>query len=144
MLDHEKAFQHLVQSPRITESSLGRAPRQQGTYVLWLDGDPLVCLKTGIAGPRQGQGLRGRLQYHFSSNPASTILAKHLACDSTSDWVQSYDLRKREHKQEFLATRCFFQTVALPDLSRRDLERFEGFVEERLRPEYAGRVVKTE
>jgi hypothetical protein len=143
MLDYNKALQHLSQSPRITRSSLDRAPRQQGAYILWFDDNPLVCLKVGIAGPRQGKGLRGRLQYHFLSNPANTVLAKHLAADSTSGWAQGYGLTIREHRQEFLATRCFFQTIALPDLTREDLERFEVFIEKRLKPRYAGRVIKT-
>lgn len=143
MLDYNEALRRLLTSPRITKLTLDQAPRQQGAYVLWFDGDPPVCLKVGIAGPRKGKGLKGRLQLHFSSHPGNTVLARHLVADSTSAWAQRYDFRKREQRQDFLSAECFFQTVELPNLSRRELEQFEAFLEEQLEPKYTGRVGKT-
>jgi len=140
MIDYDKALQQLLQSSYIAKLSLDQATRQQGIYILWLDSNPLVCLKTGMAGTRQGTGIKGRLQLHFSSNPDNTVLARHLAADTTSDWVQNYDFEQREDRQEFLETQCFFQTVALPDLSKNDLKQFENFVEAKMKPKYAGRV----
>jgi hypothetical protein len=140
MLNHEETLQTLLRSERITKNSVAKAPRQQGVYVLWLDSDPQVCLKTGMAGPRQGKGLWERLRFHYSSNPGNTVLAKHMAADCSSEWRRDWDFQDREQRKEFLATRCFFQALALPGLSRPELKRVEMFLENRLNPRYVGRV----
>jgi hypothetical protein len=125
---------------KIEASSLAAAPTLQGLYVLWFVGPPKACLKVGIAGLRKGTGLRGRLRFHFSSNPKNSVLARHLARDLSSRWSIGYDLTKRVQRQAFLAERCYFQARALPDISRRDLEMLEAALIQRLRPAYVGRV----
>ena len=142
MLDCDKLLQQLRLGPHITWSSLADTPGQQGAYVLWLDSEPPVCLKVGIAGPRRGEGLWGRLKLHYASNPANSVLARHLAADSTSLWAQSYDFVDREQRKEFLTEKCYFQAVALPAMTRGELRQFEVFLEQELRPKYAGRVGK--
>lgn len=102
----------------------------------------LPCLKVGIAGPRGGKGLCDRLRLHFSSNPDNTVLARHMAADMTSSWAKDHDFRDREQRKKFLAEKCYFQTIGLPVLSRVQLEQFEDFLEQELKPKYMGRVFK--
>ena len=142
MFNFTKLLQRLRESPRITRSLLDQVLRQQGAYVLWLNNNPLICLKVGIAGPRQGKGLRGRLQFHFSSNPDNTVLARHMEADIDFVQAQGYDFRDRVQRQQFLANECFFQVIPLPNWSRDELRRFEDFLESRLKPKYKGRVVR--
>ena len=93
MLDFNNWLQRLPQGPHITKSSLGQTTRQQGAYVLWLDEKPPYCLKVGVAGPRGGKGLMGRLEFHFSSRLSDSVLARHLAADS----VWTYAERRFAH-----------------------------------------------
>jgi hypothetical protein len=65
-----------------------------------------------------------------------------MANDSGSPWTQAYDFQERQQRQEFLANKCFFQAIPLPKLSKKELKRFEDFLEAQLKPKYAGRVVK--
>lgn len=140
MSEFNKLLQKLRESSRITGSSLDQVPRQQGAYVLWLDNNPPVCLKVGIAGPRQGKGLRERLRFHFSSNPDNTVLARHMEADRDSVQAQRYDFRDREQRRQFLTNECFFQAIPLPNWTREELRRFEDLLESRLSPRYKGRV----
>jgi hypothetical protein len=125
---------------KIRRSSLSDAPTEQGVYVLWLERATPICLKVGIAGPRRGQGLQGRLALHYSSSSTNSVLARHLAGDSTSPWAGSRDFRHREQRKAFLADHCYFQAVALPDVTKSDLLRIESFLVGTLRPTYAGKV----
>ncbi len=137
-----RLLQRLRESSRITRSSLDQVPRQQGAYVLWLDSNSPVCLKVSIAGLRQGKGLRERLQFHFSSNPNNTVLARHMEADTDSVQAQRYDFRDREQRQQFLANRCFFQAIPLLNWTREELRRFEDLLELHLSPRYKGRVAR--
>jgi hypothetical protein len=130
----------LKRGPHVTKDTLHAVPRQQGAYVLWLDSNPPRCLKVGIAGPRNGKGLWGRITFHFSSNPNNTVLARHMAADSTSEWSREYDFSDQGYRRIFLATCCFFQTIGLPNLTRSELEGFERFLEQTLLPPYSGQV----
>ena len=98
----------------------------------------MACLKVGLAGPRNGTGLRGRLRLHFSSNPNNSVLARHLASDVTSRWSVRHDSTKRVERQAFLAERCYSQTSVVQDVSRRDFEMLEAALIDRLRPPAAG------
>lgn len=142
MSEFNKLLRRLRESFRITGSSLDQVSRQQGAYILCLDSNPPVCLKVGIAGARQGKGLRERLQFHFSSNLDNTVLARHMEADRNSVQAQRYDFRDREQRQQFLANECFFQAIPFPDWTREELRRFEDFLESRLSPRYKGRVTK--
>jgi hypothetical protein len=142
MSDFNNWLQRLLQSQHITKSSLGQTTRQQGAYVLWLDEKEPICLKVGIAGPRRGKGLLGRLEFHFASRLSDSILAKHLAADSVSPWSHGYDFQDQQQRQKFLTDKCFFQVIPLLGLSRNELLQFEDFLEMRLKPKYAGMVTK--
>ena len=142
MLEFKNLLQRLQESPRITRSSLNQVPRQQGAYVLWMDKNPHVCLKVGIAGPRKDKGVRERLQFHFSSNPKNTILAEHMKEDIDFGQAQGYDFQNRVQRQQFLANECFFQVIPLSFWSKEELKRLEDFLEFRLSPRYKGRVKK--
>ena len=144
MSNFESLLHQLQLSSHITKSSLSETSRQQGAYILWLDDNPPMCLKVGIAGPRRGTGLWERLKYHFSSHPGNSVLARHLAADAISYWTQGYDIRDREQRKRFLAEECYFQAISLPTLSRSELRQFEVFIERELRPKYRGRVGKTQ
>lgn len=135
-----KFLRQLLSATKIEASSLATAPTSQGVYVLWFVGPPKACLKVGIAGPRNGLGLRGRLRLHFGGNTNNSVLARHLASDVTSRWSVRHDFTKRVERQAFLAERCYFQTSVVQDISRRDLEMLEAALIERLRPAYVGRV----
>lgn len=111
-----------------------------GVYVLWLNRSAPVCLKVGIAGPRQGKGLQDRLRLHYSSNPSNSMLARHLSSDATSSWASGRDFKDRGQRRAFLIDKCFFQVVALPNTDRSELKRIESFLVETLQPKYAGRV----
>ena len=130
----------LESSPRITASLVASAPTEQGVYVLWLQSEPQVCLKVGIAGPRSGKGLRERLSYHFSGNDSISVLSRHLAADSQSTWVSGYELTNQQERKRFLSERCFFQALALPGLTRGELLGIEEELILNLAPRYAGRV----
>ncbi len=81
-MTHEDVLGQLLKSQIvITKANLSRAPRVQGAYILWLAGEPPVCLKVGIAGPRRGEGLWGRLKRHFR---CVSVLGRHMAADKTS------------------------------------------------------------
>lgn len=143
MLNFENFLQQLLQSPPITKLSLKQqTPRQQGAYILWFDNVPPVCLKIGIAGPRKGKGLLARLKNHFSGNPKVSVLARHMAADMTSLWWKGYNFQDRDQRQRFLIEKCYFQVISLPQLNRKELEMFEDFIEDKLKPRYAGRVNK--
>lgn len=140
ILDFDELLQRLLKSPRITKSSLDQVPRQQGAYILWLEENPAICLKVGIAGSRQGKGLRERVQFHFSSNPTNSVLARHMEADIDFGRALGYDFQDRLQRQQFLANKCFFQVIAIPNWNRRELKRFEDFLETQLNPRYKGRV----
>lgn len=133
-------LRELLEAERIRKSSLASVTDAQGVYVLWFAGPPATCLKVGIAGPRRGTGVRGRLRLHYASNPSNSVLARHLAADSASRWSVGRDFTVRGQRQAFLADECYFQALAVENLSRRDLEGLESSLIERLRPTYAGRV----
>lgn len=135
-------LQQLLDSPSVRRSTLESVTKEQGLYVLWLDKPSKMCLKVGIAGPRRGKGVRGRLDLHFSSHLSNSVLARHLAADSQSSWLAGRQLSVRENRQAFLADSCRFQVVAAPTLSRQDLLRVEAFLVNRLRPLYVGRVAR--
>ncbi len=140
MIDFNDLLQQLRESFWITEASLDQAPRQQGAYVLWLVDNPLLCLKVGIAGPRRGKGLWGRLKLHFLNNPDNTVLARHMAVDIEFGQAQGYDFLDRLRRQQFLADKCFFQAISLPNWSKEELLRFEKFLELQLTPKYRGKI----
>ena len=117
MPDFDDWLLQLRQGPHITKLALKQAPTKQGAYVLWLDTQPPVCLKIGVAGPRRGEGIMGRLRLHYSSNPSNSVLARHMINDSDSPWAQGYDFGERLQRQEFIANKCFFQAIPLPKLS---------------------------
>lgn len=141
MTTPESVLQQLLTSTAIRGSALG-VTKHQGVYVLWLDGPARVCLKVGIAGPRQGTGLQDRLKLHYSSNPSNSVLARHLAADSTSSWAAGPHFKETGQRRTFLSDKCFFQVIALPNIDRSDLKRIESFLVESLHPKYAGRVHK--
>jgi hypothetical protein len=130
----------LQRSLKIHRSNVGAATSHQGLYVLWLEARNPTCLKVGIAGERGGQGVRGRLKLHFSSHPDNSVLARHLAADTRSEWTTGTDFNRREDRQNFLRDTCYFQAVATPNLSRNELEHLEAEVIARLHPKYAGAV----
>ena len=99
-----------------------------------------MCLKVGIAGPRQRKGLQDRLKLHYSSNPSNSVLARHLSADATSSWAAGRDFKDKGQRRAFLSDNCFFQVVALPNIDRSELTRVESFLVETLQPQYAGRV----
>lgn len=137
-MTHEELLNRLLQSQVfIRKNTLATASRKQGAYILWVDETPRVCLKIGIAGTRQGEGLKGRLKRHFS---CSSVLGRHLMADKTSLWLKGYDPSNKEQCKKFLAEKCCFQTLDLPELTRNELESFEDFIEAKLKPRYAGRV----
>lgn len=142
MFNFDYVFEKLFESPQITKSSLNQVSKQQGVYVLWLDKSPSVCLKVGFSGPRQGKGLKERLQYHFSNNPDNSILAEHMETDIDFGLEQGYDFRIREQRQNFLANECFFQIIPLPNWSKDEMMKFEKHLESRLNPRYLGKVGK--
>lgn len=142
MFNFNNLLQQLQGSSRISKSSLNQVPRQQGVYVLWFDNNPPVCLKVGIAGPRQGKGLWERIELHFSNNPNNTVLARHMEVNIDFGQAQGYDFRDRSQRQQFLADKCYFQIIPLPNWSREELRRFEDFLELHLNPKYRGRVTR--
>ena len=142
MFNFNNLLQRLRGNPRITKSSLNQVSRQQGVYVMWLDDNPPVCLKVGMAGPRRGKGLWERLKLHFSSNPENTVLAKHMMADIDFGHSQGYDFLDRLQRQQFLMDKCFFQVIPLPNWSGAELRRFENFLELNLNPKYKGRITK--
>jgi hypothetical protein len=130
----------LLLAGKITKRTLAEAPCHQGAYVLWLESEQPHCLKVGIAGPRKGHGIRGRLKLHFSSNLRNSVLARHLAADASSARDHDFDFRSRTGRQDFLARRCYFQAIALTEFSRQRLLDFEAFLVSELKPRYLGRV----
>lgn len=138
---YESVIEQLQVFPKIRGSSLG-VTKHQGVYVLWLDRSSRVCLKVGIAGPRQGKGLGERLKLHYSSNPSNSVLARHLAADTTSSWAAGRNFNETRQRRAFLADNCYFQVVELPNIGRSNLKRIESFLVDKLKPTYAGRVNK--
>lgn len=65
MTKPESVHRQLQASATIRGSAHG-VTKHQGVYVLWLDRSARVCLKVGIAGPRQGKGLQDRLRLHYA------------------------------------------------------------------------------
>jgi hypothetical protein len=143
-MDYEALLDELLQSPHITKASYDAdlRLRQQGIYILWLEAQPPVCLKVGIAGERQGKGVYARLRDHYRSKLRKTVLARHLASDTTSFWAISYNFGECSHRQAFLEKQCYFQAIPVPGIERRELERFEAFVVGVMKPRYAGHVAK--
>jgi hypothetical protein len=141
-MDYNALLGELRQSPHITKASFAKDERlrQQGIYILWLEAQTPICLKTGIAGERSGKGLYARLRDHYASRVEKSVLARHLASDTTSPWAQQYDFREQQHRQAFLAEKCYFQAIPVPNITRQKLEDFETFVENAMRPRYAKRV----
>jgi hypothetical protein len=139
LIFYDVLFDQLLKSSRIRIHSLATAPTDQGAYAVWLD---TSCLKVGIAGPRKGKGLSGRLELHFSSNPDNSVLARHMVADATPSWASGYDFRNRQDRAKFLDERCYVQAIALPDFTRRQLLDFEKFLVTKLCPRYKGRVSK--
>lgn len=133
----------LLAAPPVTRSNIATVSTDQGVYVLWFAGPPPICLKVGIAGPRSGRGIRDRLKCHYASNPAASVLARHLAADSSSAWAKSSGLHDRAARQAFLAKECYFQVQPTPGLTRSELLELEAQLIEALRPPYAGRVGKS-
>jgi hypothetical protein len=140
MVDYEVLLEKLISAPRIRRSSVDAASKLPGAYVLWLDTEPLVCLKVGIAGLRKGKGVRDRLMLHFRNDPRNTILARHLIADDTSAWTKNRDFTRQDERSRLLAEHCFFQVLPLPSLTPTDLKSFEAFIQARLEPRYAHRV----
>jgi hypothetical protein len=136
----DDVLRRLLSAPKITPAALASVPTEQGIYVLWLADEPPACLKVGIAGPRQGQGLRARLRNHFGSHTSNSVLARHLAADCTSRWCRAGDFTNRAQRQAFIAGNCYFQAVAVLTDTRRELEQVEAALIERLQPAYVGRV----
>jgi hypothetical protein len=136
-------LRRLLAVSRIQASELDAVSQDQGLYVLWTAGRKPTCLKVGIAGPRKGKGLRQRLHLHYVSDASNSVLARHLAADCTSPWAASSDFCVRQQRQAFLATKCFFRVLPVPQVSRSTLLRMESFLVERLKPVYAGRVKRT-
>lgn len=140
--DLETVLQQLLVAPKVKSSALATVSQDQGVYVLWAAGDRPVCLKVGIAGPRQGKGLRERLHLHYLSNLSNSVLARHLVADSTSPWSAGFDFNVQQQRQTFLSKNCYFQALAVPGISRSELLRLETFLVEKLLPVYIGRVKK--
>jgi hypothetical protein len=139
---HNAWFELLLKAPRIRAAgaSIREVSDLQGVYVLWFNGEAPMCLKVGIAGPRNGEGLAGRIKLHCSSNPGNTVLARHMSADLTPPCRSEYDFRDRQERAKFLAEECCFQVLELPALSRAQLRSFERFLETKLQPKYMGRV----
>jgi hypothetical protein len=140
MIAAADVLSRLLSAPKIDRASLASVPTEQGVYVLWLVGEPPSCLKVGIAGPRRGKGLRERLRNHFGSHTSNSVLARHLAADSTSKWCHGRDFNDRAQRQAFIADGCYFQAVPVQTETRRELEEVEAAVIRRLQPTYVGRV----
>jgi len=112
-----------------------------GAYILWMKHeDKCLLLKVGIAKPRRKDGLRGRLRYHFNSNPRNTVLAKHMSADLDLAGETGYNFKQQSKRQEFLANHCFFKVIILPDITEDELKRFERYLENRTKPRYIGNV----
>lgn len=139
MINVVDVLRRLLMTPQIGRTSLSTVPTDQGVYVLWLRDVP-ICLKVGIAGPRRGKGLRERIKNHFSSSADSSVLARHLAADTTSRWCNGRDFTSRFNRQSFLAEDCYFQALPVHTETRRELEQLEAALIARLRPLYIGRV----
>jgi hypothetical protein len=107
MTDADDVLRRLLSAPKIDRASLASVPTEQGVYVLWLAAEPPACLKVGIAGPRQGKGLRERLRNYFGSSPSNSVLARHLAADCTSRWCSGRDFTNRAERRAFIADGCY-------------------------------------
>lgn len=142
MSDFTKLFRRLLNAPELNPSSLGTVSQDQGIYTFWLRDDPSVCLKVGIAGPRNGKGLRERVRYHYSSNMENSVLARHLAADVTSPWSANRDFSVRKQRQSFLAVECHCRALPVPGITSSELRQLEAFVVGRLNPRYIGRIRK--
>ncbi len=130
----EDQLKRLLVAPLIDRPGLKAVPKRQGVYVLWLRRSKPVCLKVGIAA-----NLNRRLEYHFSSHVANSVLARHLYADSDSSWCRG-GLLDRDRRRRFLSARCYFQAIEIPRVSRETLLKFEKFLIKRLQPVYVGRV----
>jgi hypothetical protein len=137
------ALEALTAGPPVRPATLDSVPKEQGIYALWCVGPPERCLKVGIAGPRGGSGMRNRLAFHYSSNPSSSVLAQHLAADTSSAWVAGRDFTDRVVRQGFLAKECYFRVVAVPGFRRAELLLLERRLVGALQPVYAGRIRPT-
>jgi hypothetical protein len=129
----------LLAQPRLRAADLGKVLERPGIYVIHLDAPDPLCLKLGIAGPRRKDGLRGRLDLHFRSNPSNTVLARHMIADATPIWAANFDFRIQAARSAFLSARCFFQILERQEDEPR-LRELERFLEGALRPRYRGRV----
>lgn len=140
MTEHQDLLRELWKSRHFTAESLNQIPTEHGVYVLWLRARPRICLKIGIATPRRHDGLRGRIRFHFRSDTRNTVLARHLAADTNSQWAQGWDFSDRKERQQFLASKCYFQVLPLPVMDEQALRQFEDFIQSKLAPIYARRV----
>ena len=140
MPGHQDLLRQLLESPCVTQEFLDWIPKERARTVLWLNSTPRVCLKIGIATPRWQEGLRGRIRTHFRSDLQNTVLARHLAADTNSKWAEGWDFTDRHQRQQFLASKCYFQVLPLPKMDETDLRQSERFIQLELLPRYAGRV----
>lgn len=143
-LDYHELLKRLLAAPKQTKADRRAWETRQGAYVFWLDSVPSVCLKVGIALRALKGGkecsISGRLGNHFNSNVDNTVFAKHLRADKGSPWAAGFAFTDQKDRQRFLAERCVVQVIAVPNVTRPELEAFEDFLEEELRPVYRGRI----
>lgn len=140
-VDFDALLKRLLASPRLTIAERRKIDKAQGVYAWWLIASPETCLKVGRAflGSRK-DGLFRRIRHHFSSNEDTSVLACHLAADTTSPWCVGADLHDRPARRSFLATQCCVQVLPLPDLTERQVEQLEDYLEAKLKPRYIGKV----
>ncbi|MEO7867196.1 MAG: hypothetical protein ABIU54_06130 [Candidatus Eisenbacteria bacterium] len=134
---HTELLRRLLAAPRLSARDVDRVDKLPGVYVWWLADAPNTCLKVGRArlGARS-EGLRRRIRQHLSSNEANTVLARHLAGDRESPWSLGIDFTHRAERKLFLATRCVYQLLTLPELTVDELDAFETYIERELQPLY--------
>jgi len=137
--DYPVLLKTLLATWKIRLPSLDGCPTQQGVYAIWLDDGQGLCLKVGKAGPRSGDGLRGRLHLHCMSHVGNSILALHMESDMGLARSQGFDLRSRADRKRFLADYCYAKAIQLPSFSEARLLDFERFVADMLHPRYRGR-----
>lgn len=143
-LDYRELLRDLLASSRFTKADRPAWETRQGVYVFWVNSEPTVCLKVGIALRELKNGrecsISGRLGNHFNSNTRNTVLARHLEADKGSPWASDFDFTKQDDRKRFLAERCVVQMIAVPGVARPELEAFEDFLEDELQPVYRGRI----
>jgi hypothetical protein len=142
--DYSETKERLLRAPKLTVADRADWEPRQGVYVFWLVSEPAACLKVGIAKRDLKNGkersISGRLSNHFASNEDNTVFARHLAADSGCPWAAGFDFTNRDDRCRFLATKCVVQMLAIPGVTRSELEAFENYLEDELKPVYRGRV----